>query len=171
MTAVEPITKEKYDAYFELGFSPNLGLLPTVRRFVSDFYERVLDDAELASRLSLAAHELLENAVTYSSDGHSEMSIGVRRRDGGLDVAIDTRNRASAERATGLQAQLDELAAAPDVAAYYQVLMRRSAKRTEGSGLGLGRVSAEADMKLSCRIADDTVHLYARATYREPAKP
>jgi hypothetical protein len=170
MTFVEALTHEKYDAYFELSFAPNMGLLTTVRRFVSDFYERVLDDAVLASRVSLAAHELLENAVAYSVDGHSTMSIGVRRRDGGLDIAIDTRNRAVADKAAALQVQLDELAAAPDVAAHYQVLMRRSAKRAEGSGLGLGRVAAEADMKLSCRLEDDTVHLFARASYPPSAE-
>jgi two-component sensor histidine kinase len=169
MTGIEAITKESYDAYFELGFSPSTGLLATVRRFVTDFYERVLNDAELASRLSLAAHELLENAAAYSVDGHSVMSIGIRRRDGGVEVAIDTRNRALAEQATKLRAQLDELAAAADVAAHYQVLMRRSARQPEGSGLGLGRISAEADMAIRYEIVDDTVHVQARATYTTPA--
>jgi len=169
MTAALAIAKDDYDAYFELGFSPSKGLLSTVRGFVSDFYTRVLDDAELASRLSLAAHELLENAVTYSSDGHSVMSIGVRRRDGGLDVAIDTHNRATAEQAAVLEGRVDELASAADVVAFYQVLMKRSAKRTDGSGLGLGRVAAEADMALSCRRSGDTVTVHARATYPAPA--
>jgi hypothetical protein len=99
------------------------------------------------------------------------MSIGVRRHQDKLDVAIDTRNRAREEQATSLQRRLDEIAAAPDAAEHYQLLMRRTVKQSEGSGLGLGRIRAEADMSLSCRVLADIVHVYARATYPAPPAP
>ena len=39
----------KGDTYlFELEFTPNIRLVPIVRRFVSDFYGEVFDDAEVA---------------------------------------------------------------------------------------------------------------------------
>jgi hypothetical protein len=165
-----PITKEAYDAYFELSFSPNRALIPTVRRFVSDFYTEVLKDAELTSRLVLAAHELLENAVTYSADGHTTMSIGVRRQGSALEVAIDTRNATSGENLAILETRFGELTAAVDPSAHYLELMRRSAKRPTGSGLGLGRVCAEADMWLAYRL-DDSGGLYVCARGRYVNQP
>ena len=165
MTAVSGITREGYDTYFELSFPPTAGLLSTIRRCVSDLYTQVLGDPDLASLLSMAAHELLENAVLHSLDGHPSMSIGVRLRHGGFDLAVDTQNRASASQAAALQSRIEEISAAPDPAAHYLELMRRTVKRTDGSGLGLGRVRAEADMSLSARVATDTVFVFARATY------
>ena len=49
--------------YFHLVFRPNIKLVSTVRRFTGEFYRRVLVDQELASRLALATHEMLENAM------------------------------------------------------------------------------------------------------------
>ncbi len=54
-------TSEKEPIYIELRFSPSPELIPVVRRFVSAFYERLLSQADAASRLALATHELLEN--------------------------------------------------------------------------------------------------------------
>jgi hypothetical protein len=153
------------EAYFELNFSPNVRLVSTVRRFVSEFYVQVLGDAELTSRLAVATHELLDNAVRYSSDGQSSLRIGIRRVvNAPFDIAIATRNRSTKANLAALKGAVDEMNAARDRLLHYQVLMRRSAKRTEGSGLGLGRIYAEADMQISCRIDEDneTAFLQAR---------
>jgi len=162
------IAKEPHDAHVELSLTLKAGMLPTVRRFVSDLFTQVLDDPDLASRIVVATHELLENAASYSLDGRSVVSVSLRRSEGGTEVAIDTQNRASALQAATLQDRIDEIVAAPDPASHYQELMRRTARQPGGSGLGLGRVRAEADMSLSCRVAADTVFVSARATYQLP---
>jgi hypothetical protein len=156
------------DAYCELSFSPNVSLISTVRRFVGEFYSKVLGDAELTSRLEVATHELLENAVRYSADGQSSIRIGVGRRADTIDVAIETRNRTRDKNRGELMALLDEMRASGDRLAFYQLLMGRSADRTDGSGLGLGRIHAESEMDLSCTVTDDVVCLRAEA--RVPAK-
>jgi hypothetical protein len=51
--------------------------------------------------------------------------------------------------------------ASRDPLAYYQVLMRRTAKQAEGSGLGLGRVLAEADMALTYQFEDGMLAIEA----------
>jgi two-component sensor histidine kinase len=135
------------DAYFELRFSPNVTLVPTVRRFVTEFYTQVFKDDEGTSRIAVATHELLENAVKYSVDKSTRIRIGVRRTgDGRFVVTIETSNRARAA----------------DSLVHYQSVMRRNAKLTEGSGLGLARVSAETDMSLHCSVEGDTLFLTAR---------
>lgn len=159
--------RDPRNARFELCFSPDATSIPLVRRFVLDFYAQVLRDAELASRLCMAAHELLENAVSYSTDGRPRLVIDVQHAEGAFDVVISTENRAGATDVEVLQRRLEALAAAPDPAAHYYALMRESARRKTGSGLGLGRVRAEADMELSCQVEEGTVRVYARARFAD----
>jgi hypothetical protein len=150
------------DAMFELRFSPNLRLITTVRRFVSEFYMEVLGDADATSRLTVATHELLENAVKYSSDGYTSVTIGVACADGQTVVTIETKNLAGDVNRSALRETLSELERSASPMEFYQMLMRRTAKRAEGSGLGLGRIHAEADMNISCQIDGETVVLRAQ---------
>ena len=151
--------------YCELSFSPNLGLIATVRRFVGEFYQRILGDAEVTSRLVVATHELLENAVRYSLDGQSTIRINVERERSDIKVTVETKNRSTDERRAALSALLAEMKASGDPNAFYQTLMLRSSKRTDGSGLGLGRIHAEAEMNLTCEIEGDIVRLRAEARF------
>ncbi len=153
------------DAYFELSFSPNVRLVPTVRRFVTEFYSEAIDNGEVTSQLAVATHELLENAVRYSADGNTAIRIGIKRLGPSVNVVIDTRNRSSAASIDTLRRSLDELRSAADADAHYQLLMRRSAKRTDGSGLGFGRVWAESGMAIPYEVEGETVHVRAQALF------
>ena len=143
--------------YFHLVFRPNIKLVSTVRRFTRDFYQRVLANQELASRLALATHEMLENAVTYANDDETAVRIDV---DGEV-LSIRTWNRAAPERIATIKAGIDGVMAASDPEAYYQEQMIVAAKRTDGSGLGLARVRNEAEMSLSYEIDNDRVCICA----------
>lgn len=153
------------DAHFELSFSPNVKLITTVRKFVGDFYERVLGDPEITSRLVVATHELLENAVRYSVDGKSSIRIGVVREVETVFVSIDTENRTDKTHATELEALLAEMRGSSDRSSIYQTLLRRSATREDGSGLGLGRIHAESEMDLTCDLSDGVVKMRASARF------
>ena len=148
-------------ASFELSFSPNVELISVVRQFVQTFYERILKNEDFTSRLGVAAHELLENAVKFSCDGITHIRVDVQRDARGHEVTISTRNRAAPQHLEALKALMEEICSVEDPLAYYQVLMRRSAKRTGGSGLGLGRIRAEAEMQLKYSIEGNLVHLQA----------
>jgi hypothetical protein len=153
------------DAYVELSFSPNVSLVSTVRRFVGEFYGKVLKDDSVASRLVVATHELLENAVRYSSDGQSAIRIGVRPDGSNVQVTIDTRNKTNPDHRSELMTLLSEMSGAASRDSFYQVLLRRTVKRKEGSGLGLGRIHAEAELDLSCRLDGEIVHLRAEGRF------
>jgi hypothetical protein len=150
-------------SYIELQFCPSPGLIPIVRRFVATFYEKLLSEPDAASRFALATHELLENAVKFSADGISSIHLGVSRRGGETEVSIRTRNRASEDDRATVAAIADEIGSAPDVFEYYQEAMRESARREDGSGLGLVRVCAEAEMVLECDSDGDELVVTARA--------
>jgi len=146
--------------YFHLVFRPNIKLVSTVRRFTGEFYRRVLVDQELASRLALATHELLENAVAYARDDETAIRIEI---EGDL-LSVRTWNRADPERLGALRTSIDHVMLAPDPDRYYQQQMSVAAKRTEGSGLGLARVRNEAEMNLSYEIDNDKACIRAVAT-------
>jgi anti-sigma regulatory factor (Ser/Thr protein kinase) len=145
--------------YFHLVFRPNIKLVSTVRRFAGEFYRRVLVDQELASRLALATHELLENAVTYAHDDESAIRIDVE----GDVLSVRTWNRAAPERIEALKSSIDRVMAAADPDLYYQEQMTVAAKRSDGSGLGLARVRNEAEMNLSYSFDNDKACIRAVA--------
>jgi hypothetical protein len=147
--------------YFEMSFCPSIELVSVVRRFVGAFYERVLTDADLASRVALAAHELLENAVKYSVDGETYIRMDVR---GPGEVVIRTRNRSVADNFKVLQHRLAALTDSADPDAFYQALIRESAVTPgQRGGLGIGRIASEAGMELACTVdGAGTVELAAR---------
>jgi len=150
-----------------LSFRPNTALVSSVRRFVADVYECWLTP-ELTSQVALASHELLENAVRYSTNGETEVHIEIALASDGQTVCVRTRNAASPENLDVLRAMFAELTAATDTDAYYQTMMRRSAKRTDGSGLGLARIRAETEMAMTLDIDDDHVSISARIETRAP---
>jgi hypothetical protein len=129
---------------------------------VSDFYAPVLEDEDLTSRMALATHELLENAVKYAVTGEAEIWIAVEAATGGPRVVIRTSNRATPENLRTAADAFAEMNESADPFDYYQRVMRRSAKRNEGSGLGLARVRVEAEMSLTCDISDEKLTNNAR---------
>jgi hypothetical protein len=150
-------------AQFDVTFRPNAELVPVIRCFVSSFYDHVVCDADVVARVALATHELLENAVKYSSDGSTSLSIAVEPRDAEILVRIRISNPATADHIALVRSFFEEVREHEDPFEHYQVAMRRSATRTTGSGLGLVRVRAEGEMRMSHEVCGDCVSIVAEA--------
>lgn len=153
--------------YLELSFRPTVATICSARRFVSSFYEPLLGDADAASRVALAAHELLENALKYSTDGETVMRVAVSSSERPSSVTVETVNRIAPERREGLDAAFDEMKRCGDASEHYQRAMHRTRKRRDGSGLGLARIWAEAEMRLERAYEGAFVRITAVATLPE----
>jgi hypothetical protein len=149
--------------FVDLSFAPSLQLVSVVREFVGDFYEHLLGDDDALSRVTLATHEILENAVKYSLDGLTRIRIEHRAMPSGREVVLQTWNRPRPGDLEVLRTRMAELEQARDPIVYYQELMTRASTRTDGSGLGLGRVLAEAEMSVHYALQDGLVCVTAQA--------
>jgi hypothetical protein len=145
-----------------LVFSPRTNLISIVRRFVLEFYAQLIPDADAAGRLALATQELLENAAKYTTCGETSLDIELDRAAGA--VTIRTRNRTDATCIALLRRSFAESAAIPDPAVFYDMVLRRSARQIEGSGLGLARIRAEGEMALTLIIDTDMVEIHGRTS-------
>ncbi len=152
----------KGDSYhFELEFTPNIRLVPIVRRFVSDFYGEVFADAEIISRLALATHELMENAVRHNSGGEARLMVELRDVEGEKHISVRIGNPAWPENIARVGQLLEAMERAPDLFQFYLQLMGQTARQLEGSGLGLTRIRAEGDMQLSHIVQGQWVEITA----------
>lgn len=147
--------------HVELGFSATVPLISVVRSFVSEFYERVLSRGA-REMVAMATHELLENAVKYSAEDRALLRIDVEAGEASDRVTIRIKNRSHAENIAPLQNLITSLHEAPDPLMHYLTLMRETAKRKTGSGLGLARIRAEAGMSLALELDGNNVCIVAK---------
>lgn len=130
--------------------------VPVVRRFVEDLHRKFSADASL---LAMATHELLENAVKFSVDGSAFLRLEIVA----TTATVTTRNRASQSNVEALDKIARALSEADDPMQYYLEQMQHYDRI---GGLGLGRVAAEAEMKIEISVLEDNlVEIKAAATF------
>lgn len=143
---------------FELTCMVTLEEVPEIRRLVERVHRRFLPNRDDISRVAMATHELLENAIKFSTDGMATIRIEVPSNG---EVLITTRNRANTNDLAGLRKLTTELQTAPDPMLFYISLMQRAPEAR--GGLGIGRVAAEGEMQIALELHGDVVEISARA--------
>jgi anti-sigma regulatory factor (Ser/Thr protein kinase) len=153
------------DLHLELHIDSNPRLVSVVRRFIEEALEKVIDDdEELVGRLSIAAHELVENGVKYAVRDPTIMRIVLDQGPRGVDARIAVTNEASAHHVERVRAIVGEISrsAEQELPVLYETYLRRREPHGE-SGLGLVRIRAEAEMTLALEVAGTTVTIVALA--------
>jgi hypothetical protein len=153
-------------ASIRLDFFPQARLLTATREFVTSFYSSLSPNTTTSSRLALAAHELMENAVKYSSDGAATLALSLAHRGEEFVLSVSLSNRASVDHRRELERLVEEVSGAPDAMMLYLKLMRKNARNPETSGLGLARIRAEAELSVSCTSDGDIVTILAQGPLR-----
>lgn len=145
-----------------LSFPPRKSYVAPATDFVTSFCrEHTLDEATL-SRVQLAAHELSENVVKYAADQACTVRVCTQRHvsDGSaMKLSITTENAVLPEALSRVDAYLCALETAPNPDQFYDQQIAETAKRENGSGLGLARIRSEAAMEIRhhCRAGRLTI--------------
>ncbi len=158
-------------AYMELMFRPQVELISIVRRFVRDFCGQFIGDKDLASRLALATHELLENAAKYSSTGESKLRVQIARGPSTCRLSVRTWNEALPTEIESLKQACSSVSNASNAFDHYQKRMRETVKNGARSELGLARIRAEADLTLDYQVEGAVVCVTAEADARIEGEP
>lgn len=139
-----------------------------VRRVVAEIAKSIGLADDMASRLALAAHELMENALKYSVD--PDRSVRLRLSiEAGQKAQVTVSNASNRACYEQTQQRVRQINRTDNPAELYQAMIAKSLKRKRGSGLGLARIRAEADMQLHCVLRGDM--LSVRATLATGAQP
>ncbi len=146
-------------------FPPHADHVGHVARFVTDLCRTFVTDEDALSRLQLAAYELMENVVKYTSVGDGEFQLELSSNDTGCRVFLQTQNRANSEHRRDLEQRMSALSAADDPVTHYDAEIAASARRPFGSGLGLVRIRAEGEMIMGCRVDGEQVVVRVEAAF------
>jgi len=151
----------------DLTLVPQLEQVSTVREFLEQYFQPVLNDPDLLCRMAVAAHELLENAAKYSAGGSSRLRVGISNGspDGGSTLSVSVWNVAKPEHVGELRQKIEQILTTEDASEAYQFQMVCAALRGEGSGLGLARIRAEAEMALALSFDGDRVCVQATTAF------
>lgn len=142
---------------FGLQLPPQARMVSIVRRFVEESFEELVGNVDEVHRISLAVHELLENAAKYSIGTRTGLRVRIEPNG---PASIEMTNETTPEHIARLRACVHEIQAAEPFA-HYQALMRRTVGVDEESGLGLARIRAEGDLNLSLEVNGTMVTIVA----------
>jgi hypothetical protein len=145
----------------KLVHKPCMRVIASARTFIEELL-LPLAGAEVASRVAMASHELLENIAKYASLGTASLVVvATPRSDGAMLIRVTSSNRAPPRMLSELAAIIDEVSKAPDPHALYLHYMEASVRRGHGSRLGLIRIRAEGEMALSFERAAGEIAIHA----------
>jgi hypothetical protein len=146
---------------FDLSIDPNPRFVSTVRRFVEEAFERLLPDPEAVFRVSMTAHELLENATKYALGSRALLRFATRVEGDTAHISLSLINETTPAHIERLRGRIDAISRCKDPFAHYQQLMRDTCRVVNESGLGLARIAAEAEMALGLEVKGSTVAIMA----------
>jgi hypothetical protein len=146
---------------------------------VMDFCRNVIDDQEVHFAFQLAAYELIENLVKYSTGEHVTVHIEVVSTRLGPELVLTTENQATPERLADVSTRLTAAETAKDPVTHFDQLVQESIATPGESRLGLGRLRAEGELQLSHRVENDKLIIQVRRSlyrsqrdaFNEPANP
>lgn len=144
------------------GAAPPQGMVTPLCQSLLELCRPLFQDEDAAARLRLTAHELLENIVKYSAEAGCDLNFELSRTaTGALAARVQTRNVPRAENRADAEVRLAALSAAADPLEHYDSIIADSAQKPAGSGLGLARIHAETEYRLSHRFEGDALFIIA----------
>ncbi|HNZ26033.1 MAG TPA: hypothetical protein PK385_01195 [Spirochaetota bacterium] len=147
--------KNVENGFIEMIFGPRWTYIATVRTFLQNFLSITLADNKWADVISMAASELLENAVKYASDEGTKISVEHKKDENKLFLHVE--NFSSKENIKILLSEVEQINSG-EPQEVYLMKMQEAALRTDGgSQLGLARIRYESDAFIKVDVDNDLV--------------
>jgi len=148
---------------------PSDRIVGAISRLVYEFCRALIHDTDMAERFYMAAQELAENLVKYSSGSEVSLSAELLGVEGDAVLQLRARNHSTPDQLRAVEAKLRELTGASDPIELYDRLIRESAPHADRSGLGLARIRAEGEFDLDYAIDGDELTICVRASVHPQA--
>jgi len=155
-TGVEENVTHGDSAVLFLRMERRWAMVDEVRRFVETFCASACPGAAREEQLALAAHELVQNAITNSATSDVELELELNPRAGRVRLSVS--NACEPEQIPLLRARVARVQAHRDPLAGYLEAMREDPSAPGGLGLSRVRFEGELDLGLEVRGARVTVH-------------
>jgi anti-sigma regulatory factor (Ser/Thr protein kinase) len=147
----------------DLRLKPALEQVSAVRVFLETFLSPLVTNPDLLARMTIAAHELLENAAKYSAAPSARVRVGLQHFAHWCEAWVEVSNLGRPEHVDDLIMTVEELEDPTTAAEMYQIDMVCSALKGNESGLGLARIRAELEMQIDAEVSGQSVRLRATA--------
>lgn len=148
---------------------PNSRLVAAVSALVAEFCRGFVADPAVVGRFHMAAQELAENLVKYSTGREVRLAASFTTTPKNAELRLCATNRCTSGQLGQVESCLAALVNAKDPAQHYDGLIRASAPKDAGSGLGLARLRAEGDLIVDYSIDGDQLTIAVHASV-EPRK-
>jgi hypothetical protein len=145
------------NGFVEMIFGPRWTYIATVRSFFQNFLAITLANTKWADVISMAASELLENAVKYAADEGTKVSLEHLKEEKKLYLCVE--NFASPEQIKILKSQVQEINEGNPQEIYLQKMQEAALRTDGGSQLGLARIRYESDSKIVMEVEGDLVRV------------
>ncbi len=154
-----------------LSACPSGRIVGAISRLILEFCRGLVDDPDIADRFYMAAQELAENLVKYSSGPQVSLTAELRTSDAGAVLELEAKNHSTPEQLEAVERRLSELTNASDPIELYDRLILETAPQEEGSGLGLARIRAEGNLEVDYAIdgSELTISVHASVHPQEMA--
>lgn len=143
------------------------GLVAKVAQWLTDLCELTLADEEVASRLHMAAYELIENVLKYGDRPEIDLELELQRAGDTATLRLTAHNTTTPERLAEVVRRLEELRSAKDPIAYYDQLVRETAPLAGRSGLGLARIRAEGYLGVDFKVDGQRLSIEVETSVKE----
>ena len=151
------LKKDFSDGFIELVFGPRWTYIATVRGFLQNFFSITLSDSKWADVISMAASELLENAVKYASQDGTRISARHNSQEKTLEMLVE--NYSDKKNIEVLKKEIESVIKG-DPEKIYLKKTQEAALRTDGvSQLGFARIRYESNAEIKLEINDDLVQI------------
>lgn len=151
------LEKPHNTGYVELVFGPRWTYIATVRNFLQNFLLVTIGNNKAADIISMAASELLENAIKYASEEGTKIAVNYMEDKNLLTLSVE--NFTSVENIKILEEQIKEVNSDSPENMYLRKMLE-AAERTDGmSQLGFARIRYESGSNIELKVKDDLVNI------------